>query len=132
MTFSNKMARSFHLQKQRSKENDSPDKSPNSGDFITEEQRTSDVTRLRQRRLSTQLKVCRPGFVISVYLSSLPVAHLRDAPRGGLVVTGHSARIQDETTDNHPLVFLRARRIALPHGTSGYMYRLIRNNWFFF
>ena len=30
--------------------------------------------------------------VISVYLSSLPVAHLSDAPRRRLVVTGDSAR----------------------------------------
>ena len=37
---------------------------------------------------------------IFVYLSSLPVAHLSDAPRGRLVVTGDSARIQDETTEN--------------------------------
>ena len=34
------------------------------------------------------------GLVISVYLSSPPVAHLRDAPRRRLVVTGDSARIQ--------------------------------------
>ena len=39
-------------------------------------------------------------FIISVYLSSLPVAHLSDAPRRRLVVTGDSARIQDETTEN--------------------------------
>ena len=32
------------------------------------------------------------GLVISVYLSSLPVAHLSDAPRRQLVVTGDSAR----------------------------------------
>ena len=37
---------------------------------------------------------------ISVYLSSLPVAHLSDAPRRRLVVTGYSARIQDETTES--------------------------------
>ena len=36
--------------------------------------------------------------IISVYLSSLPVAHLSGAPRRRLVVTGDSARIQDETT----------------------------------
>ena len=36
---------------------------------------------------------------ISVYLSSLPVANLSDAPRRRLVVTGDSARIQDETTE---------------------------------
>ena len=32
------------------------------------------------------------------YLSSLPVAHLSEAPEDGLVVTGDSARIQNETT----------------------------------
>ena len=45
------------------------------------------------------------GLVISVYLSSLPVAHLSDAPRRRLVVTGGSARIQDETTDNSAWFF---------------------------
>ena len=43
--------------------------------------------------------------VISVYLSSLPVAHLSDAPRRWLVVTGDSARIQDETTENSAWFF---------------------------
>ena len=38
--------------------------------------------------------------IIFVYLSSLPVAHLSDAPRRRLVVTGSSARIHDETTEN--------------------------------
>ena len=38
-------------------------------------------------------------FFISVYLSSLPVAYLIDAPRRRLVVTGDSAKIQDETTE---------------------------------
>ena len=38
--------------------------------------------------------------IIFVYLSLLPVAHLRNAPRRRLVVTGDSARIQDETTEN--------------------------------
>ena len=38
--------------------------------------------------------------IIFVYLSSLPVAHLSDAPRRRLVVMGDSARIQDETTEN--------------------------------
>ena len=37
------------------------------------------------------------GLIIFVYLSSLPVAHLSDAPRRRLVATGDSARIQDET-----------------------------------
>ena len=43
--------------------------------------------------------------VICVYLSSLPVAHLSDAPRRRLVVTGDSARIQDETTENSAWFF---------------------------
>ena len=43
--------------------------------------------------------------IISVYLSSLPVAHLGDAPRRLFVVTGDSARIQDETTENSALFF---------------------------
>ena len=37
---------------------------------------------------------------IPFYLSSLPVAHLSDATRRWLVVTGDSARIQDETTES--------------------------------
>ena len=37
---------------------------------------------------------------ISVYLPSLPVAHLSDAPRRRLVVTGDNTRIQDETTES--------------------------------
>ena len=40
------------------------------------------------------------GLVISVYLSSLSVAHLSNGPRRRLVVTGDSARIQDETNEN--------------------------------
>ena len=47
----------------------------------------------------------QPGLVIAVYLSSLPVAHLSDAPRRRLVVTGDSARIQDETTVNSAWFF---------------------------
>ena len=43
--------------------------------------------------------------VIFVYLSSLLVAHLSDAPRRRLVVTGDSARIQDETTENSAWFF---------------------------
>ena len=46
-----------------------------------------------------------PFLIISVYLSSLPVAHLSDAPRRRLVVTGDSARIQDETTENSAWFF---------------------------
>ena len=45
------------------------------------------------------------GLVIFVYLSSLPVAHLSDASRRRLVVTGDSARIQDETAENSALFF---------------------------
>ena len=43
--------------------------------------------------------------VISVYLSSLPVAHLRDAPRRRLDVTGDSERIHDETTESSTWFF---------------------------
>ena len=42
---------------------------------------------------------------ISVYLSSLPVAHPSDARRRQLVVTGDSARIQDETTKSSAWFF---------------------------
>ena len=42
---------------------------------------------------------------IFVYLSSLPVAHLSDAPRRRLVVTWNSARIQDETTESSAWFF---------------------------
>ena len=37
---------------------------------------------------------------ISIYLSSLPVAHLCNTPRRRLLVTGDSARIQDKATEN--------------------------------
>ena len=43
--------------------------------------------------------------IIFVYLLSLPVAHLSDASRRRLVVTGDSARIQDETTENSAWFF---------------------------
>ena len=43
--------------------------------------------------------------VIFVYLSSLPVAHLSDAPRRRLIVTGGSARIQDEATERSAWFF---------------------------
>ena len=43
--------------------------------------------------------------IIFVYLSSLPVAPLSDAPRRRLVVTGDSARIQDETTESSAWFF---------------------------
>ena len=44
-------------------------------------------------------------FIIFIYLSSLRVAHLSDAPRRRLVVMGDSARIQDETTENSAWFF---------------------------
>ena len=44
-------------------------------------------------------------FRIFVYLLSLLVAHLSDAPRRWLVVTGDSARIQDETVENSAWYF---------------------------
>ena len=47
----------------------------------------------------------RRTLVIFVYLSPLPVAHLSDAPRRRLVVTGDSARTQDETTENSAWFF---------------------------
>ena len=43
--------------------------------------------------------------VIFVHLLSLPVAHLSDVPRRWLVVTGDSARIQDETAQNSAWFF---------------------------
>ena len=49
--------------------------------------------------------VLENGLIISVYLSSLPVAHLSDAARRRLVVTGDSARIQDETIENSAWFF---------------------------
>ena len=45
------------------------------------------------------------GLIISINLSSLLVAHLSNAPRRLLVVTGDSARIQDETTENSAWFF---------------------------
>ena len=43
--------------------------------------------------------------IICVYLSSLPVAHMRDVPKRRLVVNGDSARIQDETTQSSAWFF---------------------------
>ena len=40
-----------------------------------------------------------------LYLSSLPVAHLSDAPRRLLVVMGNNARTQDETTESSAWFF---------------------------
>ena len=45
------------------------------------------------------------AIVISVYLSTLPVAHLSNAPRRRLVVAGDSASIQDGTTKNSAWFF---------------------------
>ena len=59
-------------------------------------------------RLDRIIKISRFFFYFGyffVYLSSLPVAHLTDAPRRWLVVTGDSARIQDETTENSAWFF---------------------------
>ena len=43
--------------------------------------------------------------IIFVYLSSLPVAHLSNAPRRRLVVMGDSATIQDKTTESSAWFF---------------------------
>ena len=45
------------------------------------------------------------SLVIFVYLSSLPVAYLSDAPERRLVVTEDRAKIQDETTENSAWFF---------------------------
>ena len=50
-------------------------------------------------------KVLDAGLFISVYLSSLPVAHMSDDLRRRLAVTGDSARIQDETTESSTWFF---------------------------
>ena len=52
-----------------------------------------------------QLVIQSRLLTIFVFLSSLPVGHLSDAPRRRLVVTGNSARIQDETTENSAWFF---------------------------
>ena len=41
----------------------------------------------------------------SVHLSSLPVSHLSNAPKRLLIVSGDSARIQDETTESSAWFF---------------------------
>ena len=43
--------------------------------------------------------------VIFVYLLSLPVAHVSNAPRRRSVVMADNARIQDETTESFTLFF---------------------------
>ena len=58
--------------------------------------------------LTYQSIICEqqtPWLVISVYLLSLPVAYLSNAPRTRLFVMGDSARIQDETTENSAWFF---------------------------
>ena len=50
-------------------------------------------------------KGARGWLVISVYSWSLSVTHLSDAQRRRLVVTGDSARIQDETTESSDWYF---------------------------
>ena len=53
-----------------------------------------------------QLLIWLKGWlVISIYLSSLSVVHQSNVPRRWLVVTGDSARIQDETTESFALFF---------------------------
>ena len=47
-----------------------------------------------------QIKNLNDDMFISVYLSLLLVAHLSNAPRRRLVVTGDSSRIQDKTTES--------------------------------
>ena len=57
--------------------------------------------------------------IIFVYLSSLPVASLSDAPRRRLVVTGDSARIQDETTESSAWFFKRSVYSTVGVGETG-------------
>ena len=52
-------------------------------------------------------------WLFSFILSSLPVAHLRDAPRRRLV-TGHSARTQDKTTER-PAWFFNVLGVSHRH-----------------
>ena len=58
------------------------------------------------------------GFASFVYLSTLPVAHLIDAPRRRLVFYGDSAGIQDEATESSAWFFVQIpfiyRRDRLP------------------
>ena len=59
------------------------------------------VLELRQEvKVYIVTRVKRFDLIIFVYSSSLPVAYMSDAPRRRLVVTGDSAKIQDETTEN--------------------------------
>ena len=65
------------------------------------------ILRYIRSNFTVNLNLCvwLENLIISVYLSSLQVAHLSDAPRRLLVVTGESARIQDETTENSAWFF---------------------------
>ena len=62
--------------------------------------------------------------VVSVYLTSLPVAHLSEAPRGRLVVTGDSVRIQDETTD-YLIIFVYLSSLPVAHMSDAPRRRLV-------
>ena len=74
---------------------------------------------------------------MSVYLSSLLVAHLSDAPWRRLVVTGDSARIQDETAENFAWFF---DMLGVEHQTVIFVYvyiipsktLLVNKGWVFF
>ena len=55
--------------------------------------------------VSISLSLSLYHWLFSFYLSLLPVAHLSDAPRRRLVVTGDSARIQDETIESSAWFF---------------------------
>ena len=57
------------------------------------------------RKPLSSVRVSCHFLIISIYLLSLPVAHLSNAPRRQLVVTGDSARIQDEITENSAWFF---------------------------
>ena len=72
----------------------------------------------KSRKYCGKRRKCWLGLVIFIYLSLLPVAHLRNAPRRQLVVKGDSARIQDETTESLAWFFNVLLRIASPHGFS--------------
>ena len=55
--------------------------------------------------ISEPKRILTNAWLFPFYLSSQPVAHLSDAPRRRLVVTGDSARIQDETTESSAWFF---------------------------
>ena len=58
---------------------------------------------------------------VSVYLSSLPVAHLINAPRIWLVVTGNGAKVQDETTESSAWFF---NALGVLHRDSGHRFKV--------